>query len=301
MMDDDLPAVLEGLLNDPACAWMCGGFGAVAEFMRDPDEAVHVGPGLQAVTARGGVRVTLTPATVPMAYEMPGRRAGWSQALELCLPDAMAATPRRIIITELGPDNDALRIEDAEAILFDLGLGMPHAEFCVRTQDPETLDVLRSGCGIGLLSGNPAAAAMPRLSPHRVVRSPLGRIEVFQPIPPPDGSSPEGPHTHLLPKLLAHGRTHAANLPLPPGFVPCLSSFPANPLSNQGFDRRRFEAFQRLLDRYADPDWHTIKQAVFAGTIEPRKHRRHLAAALRVAHRQRPFVAEMAAHTEAGT
>ena len=47
-------------------------------------------------------------------------------------------------------------------------------------------------------------------NPHRVFISRLGRIEVYQPIPPPSGKSPEGPHTHVLPKLLKSGRTHPA-------------------------------------------------------------------------------------------
>ena len=37
-------------------------------------------------------------------------------------------------------------------------------------------------------------------SPHRVFVSRVGRIEVFQAIPSANGKSPEGPHTHVLPK-----------------------------------------------------------------------------------------------------
>ena len=47
-------------------------------------------------------------------------------------------------------------------------------------------------------------------NPHRVFISRLGRIEVYQPIPPPSGKSPEGPHTHVLPRLLQSRRTHPA-------------------------------------------------------------------------------------------
>ena len=39
-------------------------------------------------------------------------------------------------------------------------------------------------------------------SPHRVVTGPLGRIEVYNPIPAGWGASPEGCHTHLIPALL---------------------------------------------------------------------------------------------------
>ena len=47
----------------------------------------------------------------------------------------------------------------------------------------------------------------------------MGRVEVFQPIPSPDGKSPEGPHTHVLPRLLAHGRLNAATVPVPDGWL----------------------------------------------------------------------------------
>ena len=70
---------------------------------------------------------------------------------------------------------------------------------------------------------------MLRLSPHRVLVGPCGRIEVYQTIPPVDGRSPDGPHTHVLPKLLRAGRTHAANLPIPDGLVPCLTIHPSRP------------------------------------------------------------------------
>ena len=46
-------------------------------------------------------------------------------------------------------------------------------------------------------------------SPHRVVTGPLGRIEVYNPIPQEWHVSPEGCHTHLLPRLLETGRETA--------------------------------------------------------------------------------------------
>jgi hypothetical protein len=55
--------------------------------------------------------------------------------------------------------------------------------------------------------GNPAMGMILAANPHRVFISRLGRIEVYQPIPPPSGKSPEGPHTHVLPRLLKSGRT----------------------------------------------------------------------------------------------
>ena len=84
--------------------------------------------------------------------------------------------------------------------------------------------------------GNPAMSLILRHSPHRVFVTRAGRVEVYQPIPAHGGVSPEGPHTHVLPKLLAHGRTHAATEPIPAGWVSCAHSYPAHPLRD-GYGR----------------------------------------------------------------
>ena len=104
-------------------------------------------------------------------------------------------------------------------------------------------------------------------NPHRVFVSRLGRIEVYQPIPPAGGKSPTGPHTHVLPKLLAHGRTHSANEPLPPGWIPCAHFYPPHPARDpfglhRPFQAERHVAFQVLLKRYGDPQRLALKQHV---------------------------------------
>ncbi len=110
--------------------------------------------------------------------------------------------------------------------------------------------------------------------PHRVFLARFGRCEVYQPIPPADGRSPEGPHTHVLPQLLRSGRTHAATEPVPEGFVPCAHLVPAHPLKDglgrpHAFDRGAFDAFEALLERFGDPILVDLKrrakQAIAAG------------------------------------
>ena len=86
-------------------------------------------------------------------------------------------------------------------------------------------------------------------NPHRVFISRLGRIEVYQPIPPASGKSPEGPHTHVLPKLLKSGRTHPATEPIPEGWVPCAHLYPPHPARDglgeaRPFDAAHHDAFQ---------------------------------------------------------
>jgi hypothetical protein len=113
-------------------------------------------------------------------------------------------------------------------------------------------------------------------NPHRVFASRLGRIEVFQPIPPADGKSPTGPHTHVLPKLLAHGRTHAATEPLPAGWIPCAHFYPPHPLRDafghrHPFRRERHAAFQNLLTSYGDPQLVELKRRVTESVMAGRE------------------------------
>jgi hypothetical protein len=95
----------------------------------------------------------------------------------------------------------------------------------------------------------------------------VGRIEVYQPIPDPHGRSPQGPHTHVLPKLLAHGRTHSANEQIPDGWVPCAHLYPAHPArdafgQSRPFDPTRHDAFQHVLRMFGNPDFIALKQRV---------------------------------------
>src|SRR5262249_34437006 len=110
-----------------------------------------------------------------------------------------------------------------------------------------------------------AMAVILSANPHRVFVSGVGRVEVFQRIPPPDGTSPEGPHTHVLPKLLASGRTHAATEPLPSGWVPCAYCYPPHPMRDGQGHKRPFDAgshfaFQAMLERYGDQERLELKK-----------------------------------------
>ena len=176
----------------------------------------------------------------------------------------------RTVLTALGPDTQALREEDRQATLFDLGLGALQVDVCIRVADPKVTAELLSHAGRPLFEpGNPAMSVILASSPHRVFASRLGRIEVFQPIPPPTGQSPEGPHTHVLPKLLQHRRTHSATEPVPVGWIPCAHLYPPHPVKDgsghaRAFDLGRHEAFQEMLRRFGDPELVSLKQRVVA-------------------------------------
>lgn len=271
-------SLLRDHLLDTGSQWNLGTFGAIAEFMRDRGEPFEIvdEPGrLSAATARGGIGFGALDGIRLHASES-AVGSGWNHRVALCLPEGICAMNRRSVLTELGPDAGALRPQDAAGILFDMGLGTLQADICIRTADPALIAVLRAQAGRSLFEhGNPVMGAIVAAGPHRVFLARLGRCEVYQPIPPADGRSPEGPHTHVLPQLLRSGRTHAATEPVPEGFVPCAHLVPAHPLKDglgrsHAFDREAFQSFEALHDRFGDPALVELKrqaaQAIAGGT-----------------------------------
>jgi hypothetical protein len=263
---------LASQIADHEAGWSLGTFGAIAEFTRDPDEPVALTQGsawLAAVTARGGIRIDVGEDVRLFASESATRES-WSQRVALCLPQHCCAMNARTVLTALGPDIQALRETDRAATLFDLGLGALQVDVCVRVVDPNVTAQLLVHAGRALFEpDNPAMSVIVAASPHRVFASRLGRIEVFQPIPLPSGKSPDGPHTHVLPKLLHQRRTHAATEPVPNGFIPCAHLYPAHPTrdaSGRGrpFDPGRHAAFQQILRRFGDPALVALKDRVAA-------------------------------------
>jgi len=267
----DLADVLRRQLLDPAAGWSIGGFGAVAEFCRDAAEPTEIARPLACATRRGAIRFDDLTGVRPVAWEHArGRSRRWSHGVALCLPTTGATGAARSELTELGPDDGAVRAADRTAILFDLGLALSHVDFCVRTDDADLIGVLRDSLGRPALAhGSPAMAAILKAHPHRIAISSVGRVEVFQKIGGPDtgGVSPEGPHTHLLPKLLAAGRAHAATTPIPPGWTPAATLHPANPTTDllgreRPFDTEAHQAFQTMFDAWAPPTLRDLKRRV---------------------------------------
>lgn len=229
--------------------WTVGAPRARAGFARTAGEPAQRGPN-SVLTARGGLRVELPDDAVAIAYEAPDRRdpLRWHQAVAFCVPDGSAQRAGRTVVTELGPDIDALRPADTGAVLIDLGLAVPTADVCVRTRDPEVLAALRAIEGRSL--ADTGLAALPGL-PHLVVSTAAGRIEVHD-----NGTPGNGPHVRLRPGSQEVPQT--AHLPLPTGFTPVLRLRPAHPASAADgtplpFDLDRHIAFQALLAQFGDP------------------------------------------------
>jgi hypothetical protein len=267
--------VLAQRMDDPDTNWSLGAFGAIAEFMRDPDEPTalsRTAASLSATTGRGGIRITPKANMRPYASESAVGQS-WNHRIALCLPREQCAMSRRSVLTEVGPDVEALREQDQHSVLFDIGLDCLQIDCCIRLSNAAVIDQLRAHVGRTLFEvGNPAMGIIFTANPHRVFISRLGRIEVFQPIPPADGKSPQGPHTHVLPKLLAHGRTHAATESIPEDLVPCAHLYPPHPVKDamgrpQQFDIGRHKAFQQLFEMFGNPELVALKHRITAAVV----------------------------------
>lgn len=224
--DDSPSRLIAAHLKLASTSWSIGTLGAVAEFFRAPDEAHTTDNATCVVTARGAIRIAVNGATRAVACPAGGEPS----SIALCLSAAGCTMHGRSVITEAGPDHCALRDRDRDGILFDLGLGSLYFDFYIRTADPAAIKRLREGIGLSLFD---ARHSLPRdilaMHPNRVFVSRLGRIEVYQRIASVGETTPEGPHTHLLPELLKTGRIHAADAPIPAGWIPCVNLYLGHP------------------------------------------------------------------------
>ncbi|WP_137388122.1 DUF6925 family protein [Rhodoligotrophos defluvii] len=306
-MSNETLQFIRRMIADQKAGWSLGTFGAIAEFTRDEGEAVAFGQdGLSAATSRGAIRIAHDADIRIFAYEAPAKDpASWHQAVALCLPKANSLMSHRRVVTELGPDEEAVREMDRGAILFDIGLGTPTVDVCVRSMDPAVIARLREAVGTSIFDpDNTLMRDMPALSPHRVFATRLGRAEIMQPVPAAHEKSPEGPHTHVLPQLLSQGRTHSANEPIPFGWVPCAYIYPQHPLKDPlgrdiPFDPAALEAFRDVLSDYGDPELAALKteieELVWSGASPealPKLTKRSHRATLRVTLRQLKCQAE---------
>ncbi len=195
-----------------------GVWGASAEFSAAPGARVDAQIAddvLILSTAHGALRLDAPGYLTAFEIERPGD----SPLLALAVPQGRAFRDVSRVLTPLGPDPEALLPRDAGGARFDLGLGRRAARFSVRC-DKALARVLNSCAETPwpdhlVHLGQPLSLA----SPVRIVETPCLRVEIDAPIPDPDGVSPVGPHTHLLPDHVAQGLDMPPTVPLPAGYV----------------------------------------------------------------------------------
>lgn len=258
------------MIKDAGNSWSIGTFGAIGEFHRTKDEPfkrydTDVSLGL--VTDKGGIRVEANIDLDIVPFDnLNSDGESWNQSVIFC---AQFEPKAPNVITSLGEDHNAIRNQDRSSRLFDVGVGLGLVQMCVRTSDANLIAELDKATGQSLFG--PSASAIMKAfyaaQPHRILLSPVGRVEVYQDIPQPDGNAPEGPHTHLLPKLLAKKRTHSANSPIPDGLQPVLNLHPRSPWRDGFGKRTKFnvqadDAFEAILVRYALPDDRDVRLRV---------------------------------------
>jgi hypothetical protein len=192
--------------------------------MAAPGERVTVEATEQALILRTpGGRLRLTGHPGLRAFELVSGQ-GRVERIVLALHRSRLPEPVRGI-AELGADVEAVESAARGERLFDLGLGFAPIRFCLRTADMVAIEALRAHAGRSLLTpGNALLPLMLALSPDRIVVSPVARLEVEGPIL---RHGHEGPHTHLLPELLAQNRELEPGCELPEAYAPCASFYPA--------------------------------------------------------------------------
>lgn len=248
--------LLEEHLARDTSSWTMGAPGALARLTRTPEEPAQRGPN-SVVTPRGGLRVVLPDDAIAVAYETPSAQdpVRWQHAVAFCVPDEDARRDALRVVTEIGPDDGALRPSDLAGVLFDLGLGAPAADLLVRTADPEALAVLRAAAGRdavtgGLLAQLTAAAPDVVVRPDIVVRTAAGRMEIT--------AAGGGTGLRLRPARVRQDPEPAAHIPIPDGWTTVLRLHPAHPAAEPGgrptaFDADRDAAFRALLTEHGDP------------------------------------------------
>ena len=217
-----LPEFVAETLDQRSGTWVLGCYGATAEFICHHDEPCDVsviGETITAISDRGALQLTIGEQVRALQLRADHTRHGY-RAIFLVVVKARATLPVATTLTPLGRDEGAIRPECRNDAWFDLGLGRGDLRFCVRASATDLRDKLNQASGLPLSDVLQAAGAtIVKHSPARVVESPLGRAEIYTPIPPPGGQSPDGPHTHLLPGHLASGRATQPGIDLPPVYA----------------------------------------------------------------------------------
>lgn len=274
-------AELAALAADPDNGWSIGSFGAIGEFFHDAGEAqlTRSDAQLSLHTGKGAMRLSDGASLRPIAWErLSADGEGWSFSIDFCCPQPAGGDHT---IACLGLDTGAIRAEDRDQTLFDLGVGVGAVRMAARTRDPALIAELQAQVGTSLAANEALDACIREGQPQRVLLSPAGRIEVYQPIPEPDGESPDGPHTHLLLNLVPKNRPHGANSPVPDGLQSVLSVNPPSPWRDKRGQKHEFHAaqdagFQPILQRFGLPAEQRIERElralVLAGATPHARH-----------------------------
>ncbi|MBY6114924.1 DUF1289 domain-containing protein [Mameliella alba] len=212
-------------ISDMGARLVAGIWGASGEISRLPGAPcdVRIGDGVLTLgLPDAALRLEATRYLTAFEIDRPDA----PKVIALAVPVGRAFRDRPAALTALGPDDGALLPRDALGARFDLGLGQRAARFTVRCDAPLAATLARTeGTGWPDHLGR-TGLALRDAAPVRVIETPCLRIEIDAPIPPADGASPTGPHTHLLPDHVAQGMETPPTVPMPTGYVATALIYP---------------------------------------------------------------------------
>jgi predicted Fe-S protein YdhL (DUF1289 family) len=215
-------------LEQGSGTFVMGVVGAVAEFAPATGQSVAVEVRADRITAHtdgGALHMWIDDDVRALTFDPPSTPIEGTHVV-LAVKRERGRLPAAGSIADLGEDAAPL-IDESAKQLFDLGLNRKEARFCVRVADGSARSVLHSAAGQTLIPSLPMLGpVLAAESPTRVIQTALGRIEVQGQIPRPDGRSPDGPHTHLLPDQLALGRAMPVGMDLPRAYLPGALFYP---------------------------------------------------------------------------
>ncbi|WP_323772120.1 DUF1289 domain-containing protein [Antarctobacter sp.] len=215
---DTLLAETARRLSDEGARLIAGVWGASGELVRLPDApcAVQIGDGALTLTLPDAA-LRLEAARHLTAFEIDRPDAPALIALSVPVGRAFRGSPATL--TALGRDDATLLPHNAGGMRFDLGLGRRAARFTVRCDALLAASLTRAAGTAWPDHLSRTGLPLRDASPVRVIETPCLRLEIDAAIPLPDGTSPAGPHTHLLPDHIALGLDTLPTVPMPAGYV----------------------------------------------------------------------------------
>lgn len=222
-VQDELVAWVRDSIVSQQGAWVIGAPGAVAEFPSRSDGPIDIRVEGGVVTARrpdSALRLSISEKVRAFAFADHG-------PIVLGLPRGRATLPSNAFLTSIGPDTAAIDGGQRTRSLFDLGIGRRYARFCIRTDDAALIASLTAYDRRHWSDFMPAL--LPQLiavSPHRVVESAAGRIEVYTPVLSPEQHSAGGAQAQFLPEVLASGEDIGSGLAPPEYAAPVAIFYP---------------------------------------------------------------------------
>ena len=196
----------------PGVSFSVGVSGVIAEFHAPGDETIawHATAGTMTGTCPGGrIEIMPTDHVLCLPYDIAGRIRGFL----LCLEEETARMACHRVLRHAG--------SRGHAALFDIGAGATTVDALIIVEDLSLHLALTRAEGERLVgTHHPALAEIVEAGPPRLFRSRLAEITVTGPIA--KTVTPDGPHTHLLVDLI-DGTTHDERIPVPGGWLPCLT------------------------------------------------------------------------------